>query len=67
MFKKDLKEEAVVEKICEIASINPADIFVTLSDVGFGLKEANPMKKVGFFRKEQEGTLQSKRMEESEI
>ena len=50
--KLGLKSRLIMEKMQEIAQLTSREICVTVSDVGFGLKEANPLRLVGFFRKE---------------
>lgn len=53
IFEKHLKKDTIMQKIVEIAGIKASDICITINDVGFGLKESNPLKKVAFFRKEE--------------
>jgi hypothetical protein len=54
-------------KVSEQAGVHPNDLFVTISNVGYGVNDANPMKKVAFFRSEQGVTQKSIKMEENEI
>lgn len=51
IFENEFKNNKILQAIAEESGIEPSKIFVTINDVGYGLKEANPIRKVGFFRK----------------
>lgn len=61
IFEKHFKKSEILGEIVKTAKISPSDICITINDVGFGLKEANPLRKVGFFRKEEEYVSNSRR------
>lgn len=52
MFKEEFKKEKIIKAISEESKVPANKMCVGISEIGFGLKEANPLNKVGFFRKE---------------
>ncbi len=67
IFEKHFKKAKIIAKIIELTGLSSNDFCVTICDVGFGLKEANPLKKVGFFRKEEEWAYERRKVKENEI
>ena len=50
-FKNTLKKHHIQAYIAKNANVDLSELEVVINDIGFGLKTANPLKKVGFFRK----------------
>lgn len=52
IFDKSFQKAKIAEEIAKLAQIEISNICIVINDVGFGLKEANPLRRIGFFRKE---------------
>lgn len=53
IFEEKFQKEKIIASISKIAGVSEDKICLSISDIGFGMKEANPLKKVGFFRKKE--------------
>lgn len=60
IFEEELQEHKIIEEVSKRSKVDRKYLSLSISDISFGMKDANPLKKVGFFRKKFKETTLTK-------